>query len=369
METTASLLVCRGCCCGTADPAAAADRLGALQAAVVSLPGGRVTATNCLGPCSYADVVAVRHRDVERTGRRYPTTWLRQVDDAAAGELADWVRGGAQLPVPDELAAYVFDPAVEGAPPVTADHDITPSDRVALPQPSSWTAHPVPAELEVDLLHALLADPGVGWTIGVDGAVADVLLPGGRRSCTSAGARMQVTGPTGSMKLDLRPEHRTWVVEDADGRAAVVLGTSAAPPGSRPVAEPVPGTFDLGVTGTYFAVEVDDLMLATRLRAHVGRSWPAVLTEVGTHLLAVSPPRVVATPVARAVVTAPIPPAGGASPGGSHTHLLPDRIASRQPLPQQHALPAGWWVGAVAFIDEASAGTRHKLIGVLAGPA
>ena len=121
MTATASVLVCRGCCCGTDDEERAGRQVETLGAAARSRPKGRLTLTNCLGPCSERDIVAVRHRDTDRPGKPLATTWFRHVDDRAVAALAAWVEDGAVAPVPDALAAHHFDPA---------DHEVKPDDEI-----------------------------------------------------------------------------------------------------------------------------------------------------------------------------------------------------------------------------------------------
>lgn len=127
MTATASVLVCRGCCCGTDDVERAEDQVATLRDAVSELPKGRVTLTNCLGPCSERDIVAVRHRDTDRPGRPLATTWFRHVDDAAIAALCKWVATGADGDVPHRLQIHLFDADDHD---VTADDAITTSDRV-----------------------------------------------------------------------------------------------------------------------------------------------------------------------------------------------------------------------------------------------
>lgn len=121
MTATASVLVCRGCCCGTDDGTRAVDHVEILRGAAQRLPAGRLTLTNCLGPCSERDIVAVRHRDTDRPGRPLATTWFRLVDDAAVEALRCWITAGATGDVPAPITANVFDPS---------DYDVTPDDEI-----------------------------------------------------------------------------------------------------------------------------------------------------------------------------------------------------------------------------------------------
>lgn len=100
-----SILVCRGCCCGTekhddVDHDAQVDRL---QAAVAGRRRAKLYTTNCLGPCERSNVVVVRSGS-ERM-------WFGDVlDTAVTAALADWVQAGAPPLLPERLAERRFTP-------------------------------------------------------------------------------------------------------------------------------------------------------------------------------------------------------------------------------------------------------------------
>lgn len=124
---TATLLVCRGCCCGTEEKHPDIDhdaQLDLLREAVAHLDGARVRVTDCLGPCERSNVVAVRHRDTTRPGIRVGTTWLGGLlSPQDTTKLTDWLTNGAVLDHrPATLDPYVFDPSEVL---VTPDHEIT----------------------------------------------------------------------------------------------------------------------------------------------------------------------------------------------------------------------------------------------------
>ena len=85
-----SVLICRGCCCGTEegpDPARHLDQIRQATAAV----GGRLKVTNCIGPCDRKNVVVVRSRsEGERwMARYYGAVGQREVDSLCAWVAAD----------------------------------------------------------------------------------------------------------------------------------------------------------------------------------------------------------------------------------------------------------------------------------------
>lgn len=104
-ESSVSMLVCRGCCCGTekhddVDHVAQIDRL---QAAVAGRRRSKLYTTNCLGPCDRSNIVVVR------SGRE--RIWFGDVlDTDVTAALADWVEAGAPPLLPERLAERRFVP-------------------------------------------------------------------------------------------------------------------------------------------------------------------------------------------------------------------------------------------------------------------
>lgn len=129
--STATLLACRGCCCGTAEKHPGVDHDGQIErlmVAVTRLAGARLRITDCLGPCAQSNVIAVRHRDTATPGVRVGTTWFGDLlETADTDALATWVASGANPNMlPARLIARRFEP---GETPVTPDHEISFLDR------------------------------------------------------------------------------------------------------------------------------------------------------------------------------------------------------------------------------------------------
>ena len=107
-----TILVCRGCCCGTAQKHPDVDhdaQLGALESAASQAPGARVLAVGCVEECSRSNVMVVRFRDSSKT----TTMWLGEMlTHAKTKALADWIAaGGPQTgPLPSSLAFAAFAP-------------------------------------------------------------------------------------------------------------------------------------------------------------------------------------------------------------------------------------------------------------------
>lgn len=100
-----SVLVCRGCCCGTSkhpdvDHPAQTDTL---RRALPSHVRSRLFESDCLGPCDRSNVVVV-----SRDGRRRWFGGVLAVDQTRA--LADWIGTGADGPPPAEVGVLEFVP-------------------------------------------------------------------------------------------------------------------------------------------------------------------------------------------------------------------------------------------------------------------
>jgi predicted Fe-S protein YdhL (DUF1289 family) len=109
--------------------------------------------------------------------------------------------------------------------------------------------------------------------------------------------------------------------------------------------------FDVGLgrDKARFCVRSGDPDVLNVLRAAEGSPLRDLFARAGPTLLRHSPTRVVETGLGRVEVDTPIPPPGGASPPGPHTHLLPDHLAQGVDVPPGLAIPEAYAVGAVFY--------------------
>jgi hypothetical protein len=329
----ATVLVCRGCCCGTEkhlnfdhieqlDRFRAAGREGSVK----------VWTTRCLGPCERSNVVVVR----SAAGRN----WFGDLaDDAATRALTTWIAAGVTDPVPDELEGRRFQPA--NPPPIVARPLDLDRDAIA------------------ELIHGLLADGTGAWTFGVRGAAAEITTAGSadvRRS----GHTVESVTDEGGVRIVVDPAVRAFVVRSpvSDLPAAILLATprhlleprrsGLTPCGGDTealrAADAAGHLFDLGIDApsTSFCVRTADAELRDVLEHKAGMPLPELLDSIGRQLIEHSPHRVVRTPVGRAEVYAPIPQPDAASPTGPHTHLLPGELDLGTELSEVFTTPPGW---------------------------
>ena len=100
-----SVLVCRGCCCGTQDDIDHDGHLASIRIATEQI-GGRLRVTGCIGPCDRKNVVVVRAR---MASGRWFARYFAGVDQSAVDILCDWFStGDISGPEPAELAATRF---------------------------------------------------------------------------------------------------------------------------------------------------------------------------------------------------------------------------------------------------------------------
>ena len=109
--------------------------------------------------------------------------------------------------------------------------------------------------------------------------------------------------------------------------------------------------FDFGVgrAAARFCVRTGDPAVAAALEKAAGQHWSAWLGALGRLLVEASPTRVIETRLGRVEISTPIPPPGGASPMGPHTHFLPNHLALGLDAPADLHVPERYVPGATFY--------------------
>jgi hypothetical protein len=104
-DTSLSVLVCRGCCCGKQDGIDHDRHLAIIREATKNA-AGRIKVTNCIGPCDRKNVVVVRTR--QHSGR-WQARYFAAVEAAEVEALRSWFASGTVLDAePPELTSVRF---------------------------------------------------------------------------------------------------------------------------------------------------------------------------------------------------------------------------------------------------------------------
>ncbi len=105
-------MLCRGCCCGTAQKHPRTDHAQqqlALEQAVAAQPLVDLRVVDCLDECDRSNVALVRRPRAPKADR---DTWLGGLlTPAATKAFADWLSEGAPRELPRHLASLRFKPA------------------------------------------------------------------------------------------------------------------------------------------------------------------------------------------------------------------------------------------------------------------
>ncbi|UFZ02654.1 hypothetical protein LQG66_25715 [Bradyrhizobium ontarionense] len=222
----------------------------------------------------------------------------------------------------------------------------------------------------IDQLRDFLADVETGWSLGTFGAIGEFTRDAGElvELIDDSGMIGAVTA-RGGICFRAHAELRLIASElptrsDWSHRVALCLPRNACAMGQRTgITDLGPDRdalrpedrdavlFDLGLSTLQVDVCVRsrDPEVIAALRRHAGASLFAPDDELMQVMLAASPHRVFISRIGRAEIFQPIPPPGGRSPDGPHTHILPKLLAHRRTHAATEPLPDGWIPCAHAY--------------------
>jgi hypothetical protein len=210
---------------------------------------------------------------------------------------------------------------------------------------------------ETQLRHA-----GTGWSVGGFGAIAEFIRdPDEPVTFNGSGAALSAVTARGGMRISAHaglrlhasesPTREAWSHRVALCLPHEICGmsgrrelTEIGPDAEALRAEDQGGIlFDLGLglLQVDACIRTADPAVAAALRRHAGKP---VLTAPGAMeiILSANPHRVFVSRAGRAEVFQPIPPPGGKSPDGPHTHVLPRLLAHGRTHAATEPVPDGW---------------------------
>jgi len=208
------------------------------------------------------------------------------------------------------------------------------------------------------------------WALGCYGATAeflchhdepcDVCVTGETITAISDRGALQLTIGEHVRALRLRADHprrgnRAIFLVVLKARATLPVATTLMPLG-RDEAAIRPecrndAWFDLGLgrDDLRFCVRASTTELRDKLNQASGLPISDVLRAAGAMIVKHNPARIVESPLGRAEIYTSIPPSGGQSPDGPHTHLLPGHFASGRATPPGIDLPPVYALGATFY--------------------
>jgi len=201
-----------------------------------------------------------------------------------------------------------------------------------------------------EIVRRYLADPLTGWSVGTYGAIAEFQYDPDEPGLQLDLEAMAVRTERGALAIVSLEVVQPFGLIDDTGRLREIAFCSERRGAQRAtVTELGHLTFDVGIAVPHIDMLVrlrpDDAGTAAALHAGVGRPLFAADNPAGLAIARASPTRILASPVARIEVHQPIPPPGGRSPEGPHTHLLPKFLAQGRAHPPGSPLPDGLYCG------------------------
>jgi hypothetical protein len=195
-----------------------------------------------------------------------------------------------------------------------------------------------------------LARPRNGWSVGTYGAIGEFEYVADEPGLEVDLEALSVRTERGALAIVAFDDVQPFGLVDESGRTREIAFCSPHLGAQRTVIEALDElTFDVGVGAKHIdmlvRVRPDDAETASVLRAATGQSLFAPGNPAGAAIGRSSPTRVLASAVARLEVHQPIPPPGGRSPRGPHTHLLPKYLAEGCAHRPGSPLPAGLYCG------------------------
>lgn len=208
-------------------------------------------------------------------------------------------------------------------------------------------------ELEEDA-HAIarrhLAEPANAWSVGTWGAIGEFQYDADEEGLTLDLEGLSVASRRGALSIGDLATAKVFALIDDQGRTREIAFCTAREGSRRTTIGAVDErTFDLGIGAPHVdmmvRVPADDAATLAALRSAEGRPLLTAGSPAAAAIARASPTRIFVSALARLEVHQPIPPPGGRSPQGPHTHLLPKHLAEGRTRAPGSPLPAGLQCG------------------------
>jgi hypothetical protein len=213
------------------------------------------------------------------------------------------------------------------------------------------------------LLCRHLANPSASWSVGGWGAIGEFRMEADEPRELDVDALTVVTARGGlgitpvwsTIALEIRQVDRDRIEEIAfclpaalcRGRRAMAFSERGPDRDALRAADRDGILFDLGLGVVHIDADIrvapQDVTLLSTLRQACGAPLFDGQGRVAAAIRDASPARIFRSPLARLEVYAPIPAAGGVSPDGPHSHILPALLQQRRAHAPDSPIPDGWY--------------------------
>jgi len=200
------------------------------------------------------------------------------------------------------------------------------------------------------LVRRHLAQESNGWSVGTWGAIGEFQYDLGEPQLTVDLESLSVQSARGALFVGNLDDIQVFALTNEAGRTSEIAFCSARRGAGRITVEPIDETiFDVGIGAPHIDMLVrarrDDEATLAALRAGTGHPLLAPDNPAGPAIAKSSPTRIFVSPLARLEVHQPIPPPGGKSPEGPHSHLLPQFLKEGRIHRPGSPLPADLYCG------------------------
>lgn len=201
-----------------------------------------------------------------------------------------------------------------------------------------------------DLVRQHLAEAANGWSVGTWGAIGEFQYDAGEPGLAVDLAALSVTSLRGALHVgDLTGATPFALIDDRGRTREIAFCSAASGRGYETITQLDDRTFDLGIGAPHIGMQVrlaeGDEETLKALREGMGRPILALGNPAGPAIARSSPTRIFVSALARLEVYQPIPPPGGKSPEGPHSHLLPHYLKEGRAHAPGSPLPAGLYCG------------------------
>lgn len=215
--------------------------------------------------------------------------------------------------------------------------------------PRSLICRPLDEDL-ASLVRRHLAEPRNGWSVGTYGALGEFEYALDEPDLAIDLGALSIRSRRGALHVHGLADAQAFALIDETGRTReIAFCTTRRGAGRTCITALDALTFDVGLGAPHIdmlvRVRADDGETADILRAAAGQGLFAPGNPAGAAIARASPGRILVSPVATLEVHQPIPPPGGRSPDGPHTHLLPKFLAQSRVHPPDSLLPDGLYCG------------------------